>query len=520
MKFFLLLLLIWAVNCEDEAKEPAPDAAASGIKEEENVLVVTTTNWDEAVHAESNVLVEFYAPWCGHCQSLAPEYAKAATKLKEMKSDIKLAKVDATVETKLAEKYGVQGFPTIKFFKKGTPIDYGGGRTGEEIITWLDKKTGPPAKVFEKAEEVKAFVEPKDVAVVGFFADQTSELALAFLKVAESLDDIEFAITSPAASGEYDVKEDKIVVLKKFDDLRAEYDGAVDVEAITKFIRAESLALVTEFTDEAAPKIFGGDIKSHLLMFISKKSEPFKGVLETFSNVAKGFKGQVLFVYIDIDVEDNQRVLEFFALKPADCPTLRLIKLEGDMTKFVPEKKELDEPTITSFVKDFLDGKLKAHLMSEEIPEDWDKNPVKVLVGKNFKEVAMESDKMVFVEFYAPWCGHCKQLAPIWDKLGEHYKDNENIVVAKMDSTANEVEEVKVQSFPTIKFFNKGEVVDYKGGRTFDDFVKFLDSGGKDQTSEPEEPEDPDGELPPEPEESDEDEASPPDSAKDVKEEL
>lgn len=502
MKFLIVLAFALAVNCE--------------ITEEESVLVVTTANWDEAVTADGNVLVEFYAPWCGHCQSLAPEYAKAATKLKELQSDIKLAKVDATVETKLAEKYGVQGFPTIKFFKKGTPIDYGGGRTSEEIITWLNKKTGPPAKVLEKAEEVKAFADPKEVAVVGFFKDKESELAKAFLSTAEALDDIEFAITTPEASGDYDVKEEGIVVLKKFDNLRADYTGKADVAEITKFIRAESLALVTEFTDEAAPKIFGGDIKSHLLLFISKKSDEFTGTIETFTEVAKKFKGDVLFVYIDIDVEDNARVLEFFALKPADCPTLRLIKLEGDMTKYVPAEKKLDADTMTSFVQDFMDNKLTPHLMTEEVPEDWDKNPVKILVGKNFKEVALNPEKNVLVEFYAPWCGHCKQLAPIWDKVGEKFKDHADIIVAKMDSTANEVEEVKITSFPTLKYFAKGDnkVIDYKGGRSFDDIVKFLESGGQDQAAEPEaeEPEDPDGELPPEPEDGEE---APPEKGKD-----
>jgi protein disulfide-isomerase A1 len=120
-------------------------------------------------------------------------------------------------------------------------------------------------------------------------------------------------------------------------------------------------------------------------------------------------------------------------------------------------------------------------LNSEDVPEDWDSKPVKVLVGKNFDEVARDKSKGVFVEFYAPWCGHCKQLMPIWDQLGEKFQDRSDIVIAKIDSTANELADIKISGFPTIKFFPKDsdEIVDYNGERTFEAFVKFLESGGK-----------------------------------------
>merc|ERR1711950_124429 len=62
------------------------------------------------------------------------------------------------------------------------------------------------------------------------------------------------------------------------------------------------------------------------------------------------------------------------------------------MAKFKPEDDKFDAENVEKFVTDFLDGKLKQHLMSEEIPEDWDKEPVKVLVGKNFHDVAMNAE--------------------------------------------------------------------------------------------------------------------------------
>ena len=71
-------------------------------------------------------------------------------------------------------------------------------------------------------------------------------------------------------------------------------------------------------------------------------------------------------------------------------------------------------------------------------------------MSSNFASVAMAEGKEVLVEFYAPWCGHCKKLAPIWDELGEHFKEDEDIVIAKIDMTGNELETVKVGDRPIL----------------------------------------------------------------------
>ena len=86
-------------------------------------------------------------------------------------------------------------------------------------------------------------------------------------------------------------------------------------------------------------------------------------------------------------------------------------------------------------------------------------------------------------------CGHCKQLTPIYEQLGEKYKDNADVIVAKMDATANELEDIKIQSFPTIKLFPKdsNEAIDFYGERTVEGLSKFIDSEGKEGAKVPEE---------------------------------
>jgi len=479
-------------------------ATADTYKEDEGVLVLTKDTFDAALTEFPDILVEFYAPWCGHCKALAPEYSKAAQQLKTEGSPLRLAKVDATEETELGEKFGVRGYPTIKFFHNGKPSEYKGGRTGPEIVNWLKKRTGPAARTLSTVAEAKEFIEKDDVVVIGFFKDQTTPEAAALLEVAGEVDDLPFAITNEQSLfSEYQISTDSAVVLfKNFDDRRADLTADINVQSVKEFIGGNRLALVTEFTQEAAPKIFGGEVKNHMLLFVSKKSDDFQAKYDVFKEVAPDFKGKILFIYINIDEEDNLRILEFFAMKPEDCPSYRYIQLGEDMAKYKPDTNEVTVETVRQFVQSIMDGKRQPHLNSEEIPDDWDAKPVKVLVGKNFDQVARDRTKNVLVEFYAPWCGHCKQLAPIWDQLGEKFSDSPDVVIAKMDATANELPDVKVQGFPTIKFFPKDsdQIIDFNGERTLEGFTKFLESGGKEGASpseeeveEVEEPEEPEG---------------------------
>lgn len=110
------------------------------------------------------------APWCGHCKALAPEYASAATALKEDGSSVKLGKVDATENKALATKFGVRGYPTLKFFVSGNEKEYNGGRKSADIVSWLKKKTGDPCKAVSTKEEVEAELAAAHFTVLGAFA--------------------------------------------------------------------------------------------------------------------------------------------------------------------------------------------------------------------------------------------------------------------------------------------------------------------------------------------------------------
>lgn len=111
------------VNAEEEANMDDMD------KDDDSnsaVVKLDDTSFSGVISHSKYVLVKFYAPWCGHCQSMAPGYIKAAEKLIEDGIDVTLAEVDATQSTELARKYNVEGYPTLLWFVDGKPRPFSG----------------------------------------------------------------------------------------------------------------------------------------------------------------------------------------------------------------------------------------------------------------------------------------------------------------------------------------------------------------------------------------------------------
>lgn len=149
-------------------------SSGSGSSDSKDVVELTDGNFDKLVLNSDDIwMVEFYAPWCGHCKNLAPHWAKAAT---ELKGKVKLGALDSTVHTIKAQQFGIQGYPTIKFFAGGpkdrdTAADYDGGRTSADIVNWALEKFSeniPAPEIIQlTSEEVtKKICQDKPLCVI------------------------------------------------------------------------------------------------------------------------------------------------------------------------------------------------------------------------------------------------------------------------------------------------------------------------------------------------------------------
>jgi len=248
------------------------------------------------------------------------------------------------------------------------------------------------------------------------------------------------------------------------------YSGDYNKAKIVTWILSEGHPLVSELSQKSWARSQTSEAPL-LALFFSAISDSEEQLAR---NIALKYKGKIV-----VTTSATTNLAERWGSSGKIFPTAIFVKWAGESPKFVifdEDNEQLTAETAENFVEKSLSGAYKGYRKSEPIPES-NSDPVKVLVGKTFESIVFDANKDVFVEFYAPWCGHCKRLAPIWDELGEAYKDSESVVIAKVDATANSIpSEIEVRGYPTLIFFpadNKSGLP-YEGERDLSNMKKFV----------------------------------------------
>lgn len=448
------------------------------LAEEKDVLELTDETFSHELDRLDNTLVMFYAPWCGHCKRLKPEYAKAAELLLGNDPSITLAKVDCTESGKEScNKHSVSGYPTLKIFSKGDFVsDYNGPREAAGIAKYMKAQVGPASKELTGEDCLKSFLDSDEVGIVGFFEKEDSSLAQSFHTVSKKLKEkVRFAHTTSKSLMEKEKHKNTVVLYRpkilqnKFEPNTVELEPDTSVQDL---ITKHYFGIAGIRTRDNSAEFKNPLVVAYYTVDYVKNPKGTNYWRNRIIKVAKDFP-KLNFAISSKD--DFQHELNDFGIDfvKGDKPTV--LARNAKNQKFVM-KDDFSVDTFETFLKDLEADNLEPYLKSEAVPED-NSGHVKVAVAKNFDELITNSGKDTLIEFYAPWCGHCKKLAPIFDELGEKLAD-EDVDIVKFDATANDVPApYEVSGFPTLFWVPKDakdKPVKYEGGRGIDDFVRYV----------------------------------------------
>jgi protein disulfide-isomerase A1 len=220
----------------------------------------------------------------GHCKKLTPEYAAAAAILETQSPPLYLAKVDATENNALAERFEVKGFPTLLWFVNGKSQDYTGGRTTDTIVQWINKKAGPASQEVS-CDDLVGRVAGKLNAV--YFGDFAGELYDSFMTVAKGDEQYAFFHASGACAATHGAKHNSVSVFRNFDSSPVHYSGVHTSESLQSFTDTTSIPIVIEFSEDSIEPIFGKG-KAAIILFANDRDAAF---VKVFTEAAETMNG-------------------------------------------------------------------------------------------------------------------------------------------------------------------------------------------------------------------------------------
>ncbi|XP_050376330.1 protein disulfide-isomerase 5-2 [Argentina anserina] len=331
------------------------------------VLELDDSNFESAISSLDLVLVDFHAPWCGHCKRLAPQLDAAAPMLAALKNPIVIAKVNADKYSSLRDKYGVDGFPTLKLFIHGVPQDYKGPRNADLLVRYLKKFAAPDVTVLDSDSAVADFVEAAGTffpIYIGFGLEESvvSKLALKYKRKAW------FSVVK-------DVSED-VMMLYDFDkvpalvSLHPSYNeqhvfyGPFEEEFLEDFIKQSLLPLAMPINYDTLKSLDDDERKLVLTIVEDEDDEKSKNLIKILKSAASANR-DLIFGYVGLkqweDFADT-----FGANKKTKLPKMVVWDRTEEYFR-VNGSETIGEEDQASQVSQFLEGYKEGRTIKERV---------------------------------------------------------------------------------------------------------------------------------------------------------
>lgn len=358
---FVILLLVLVSRPFITAAESEQQKQQLGI-DSGKVLELDESNFDAAISSFDYILVDFYAPWCGHCKRLAPQLDKAASILADLKKPISIAKIDADKYKRVGSKYGIDGYPTLKIFMHGVPTEYYGPRKADLLVRFLKKFVAADVAILNSDSAISEFVEAAGTSFPIFIGFGLNESAIshfavkykkrAWFSVAKDFSDktMEF----------YDFDKVPALVARHPNyDEQSIFDGPFEENFVEDYIKQSLLPLTLPITEETLRLLKDDERKVILTILEDETDDRSKKLLKLLKAAASANRD---FVFVFVGFKQWQGFAESFDVsKKTKLP--KMVVWDGDEEYFsvVGSESVEDEDQgsqITHFIQGYKDGNI------------------------------------------------------------------------------------------------------------------------------------------------------------------
>ncbi|GAB1600815.1 protein disulfide-isomerase A5-like [Argonauta hians] len=476
--------------------------------EESNVEKLSKSNFDSFLSEHSSALVMFYAPWCGHCKTMKPEYIEAAATLKELNIDGVLAAVDATEENEIRDQFKIKGFPTVKYFRNGEYKWDFNERKAVDIVTFMKNPVEPPPPPPPEpkwtdtesdvhhltAETFKTFLKKKKHSLVMFYAPWCGHCKKAkpeFTEAAAQLKDqpkvalcaVDCTEHSSVCTA-YDVKGYPTLKYFNYGKNPEEYTGGRMTVDFVNFLTSNSPS-----TPEPVPKLTAQEE-----LWQRDAGPSYKDVHLLSSDSVEQFVSEnpsVLVMFYSGKTPDTELMKVF-------SQTASLLKSGGGSDMFAAVDRLEDKKASDKFIgsksnalKYFKNGEIVSECMGKTVKaladfvmdplaDIWHSSSINIF-NPNAASFAKTLSKgtHAFVAFHVSKCSNCEQVKKQFLTAADEMVKHKNIIFASVNCDFNSdicITE-KVKDYPSFRLYQDGEFShNYSDKNQKANFVKFLKS--------------------------------------------